>query len=250
MNDDKIEQLRRREHELRDGLKDVQETVFDLNNEEATLLGRRDEVRAMLKAVEKKRHAAERADRDRRKRLGKEHPSPRRNEAEEALRARRVKLDHDRARLKAREEKIDADLSDLNERRRPFVQTQRRMTEQIDECVKQQHKLHLDPTLPVKETTSMNPSNINPFHRAATHSRQPSGRAPRELASASRLDDLKKQLDKPAPAPQLNPPGMKPDVGKHIRDNKAIGDEITRIQQAMARRRGQARGGFNRSANG
>jgi chromosome segregation ATPase len=251
MNDDKIAQLQQREHELRDNLRDVQETVLDLNNEEASLRRSRDDIRSRLMTTEKQRHELERAEEDRRKRLGKDHPSLKRGEAAEALQTQRVTLDHARALLKATEEKLDADLTELDERRRPFVQSQRRMVHEIDKCVKRQHQLHLDPTLPLQEPANMQPSSTDPFRQAAApKSQQPADPAQKPLMSTQRLDELKQQLDKPAPAPQLNPPGMSPDVGKHVRDNKAIGDEILRIQKAIANRRGQARDSFKRSSGG
>lgn len=251
MNDDKITQLQQRERELRDSLKDVQETVLDLNNEAATLSGRRDEVRAMLKAVEKQRHEAERAEQDRRKRLGADHPSLHGGDAGDALETQRVTLDHARARLQATEEKIDGELQQLDDRRRPFVQSQRQMLKQINDCVKRQHQLRLNPNLPTHDPTLMTPSNKNAFRQSGSGpTGDPDGHPPKPLASVARLEELKKQLDKPSPAPQLNPPGMTPNVGKHVRDSKAIGDEIVRIQQAIAERRGQAREGFKRSAKG
>lgn len=229
------------------------------------MLGRRDEIRATLNGVEKQRHETEQAEAKRRERLGKNHPSGVRGQDAEAIETQRLALDHARARLKATEEKLVADLKELDERRRPFVQSQRRMVNEIDKTVKRQHQLHLDPTLPLQEPTKMEPTNSNAFrHAAAPPSRQPAGAsqkpvdpgqkagdgAKKPLASVARLNELKKQLDKAAPALEFNPPGMTPDVGKHVRDNKAIGDEITRIQQALANRRGQADDAFKRSAGG
>lgn len=244
MEDDKRARLERRERELRDDLKDVQETVLGMNAEEAAIQRRRDETRAQLKWTEQRRREVEQAHKTRQELLVKAGQTLDRDAAADILESRSAALDHERARLKAADEKIDAELRGLDERRRPFVQSQRRIVEQMEKCVDRQHQLHLNPHRPITEPAPMNPSPNNDFRQAAA---RPAQQAP---ASVSQIEQLKKRLDKPAPAHQLNPPGMSPHVGKHVRDNKAIGDEITRIQQAIANRNGQARGSFRRAARG
>ncbi|TWU00489.1 hypothetical protein Pla108_14400 [Botrimarina colliarenosi] len=245
------DELKDKERSLREDLANVQDVVLDLNREDAILRGARAKIEGQQKETAMDRHKATEAKRNRQEWLSKQPATKKDDRLYQSQSEWLEKLDHRRASLKAREQKIDEQIADLDARRRPFIESQQRLLEQIDQTVAARHDLHFEPIPRKKETDPMKVPGPDEFRRVSANkspSITPTQKKP--LASAQRLEELKKRLDKAKPAPGLNPPGMAPNLAKRVKANKAIGDEIVSIQKAMANRRGQARDGFKRSAGG
>ena len=176
-----------------------------------------------------------------------------RRDSEQGLRDTIADLDHSIAAISSSEMDLKERLLETQRTRREFEMQRQRVQDQLKRSVANQNRPKYGGTRSASAATSDGATTVQlppsanrqievDFHRAAGQS---SGAEPaNQIATAQKIEDLRKRRQQSVPAPALRPKGM--GSSKCDEQQMKLATQIEQLEKQMVARRGQAKRDFGR----